>query len=121
MRHFKCLDHLKQLSPDDPAFPIVEGLVKTCIVPYDLPGQPYRAEDEGWIVLIEEQDAHGPLTDIWEDWGLVDLPWEGIMKVGAFFQAIFLANNEFGIVFVIPDAPWVNGKLRKVIEKYLDP
>jgi len=111
MRHFKCLDHLKQLSPDDPAFPIVEGL----------PEQPYRPEDEGWIVLIEEQDAHGPLTDIWEDWGLVDLPWEGILKVGAFFQAIFLANNEFGLVFVIPDAPWVNGKLREVIEKYLDP
>jgi len=43
------------------------------------------------------------------------------VKVDGFFQAIFLANNEFGIVFVIPDVPWVNGKLRELIEENLDP
>ena len=63
MRHFKCLKDLKQLSPDDPAYPIVKGLVESCIVPYDSPESPYRPDDEGWIVLIEEQDGEGPLTD----------------------------------------------------------
>jgi len=31
---------------------------------------------------------------------------------GDFFHAVYLANNEFGISFLIPDAPWVKGKLR---------
>ena len=120
MRHFKSLSDLQQLSPDDPAYPVVKGLVQSCIVPYDTPDQPYRPDDEGWIVLVEEQDVEGPLTDIWDDWTLLDVPWEGITKVDGYFQAIFLANNEFGLVFVIPDAPWVNGKLREVIEENLD-
>ena len=39
----------------------------------------------------------------------------------SFFLAIFLANNEFGLVFVIPDAEWVNGRLRQVMLENLDP
>ena len=38
-----------------------------------------------------------------------------------FFIAIYLANNEYSPVFVIPDAPWVNGELRQMIEDNLDP
>ena len=38
-----------------------------------------------------------------------------------FFIAIYLANNEYGLIFVIPDAPWVNGELRQMIEDNLDP
>ena len=38
-----------------------------------------------------------------------------------FYIAIYLANNEYGLCFVIPDAPWVNGELREVIEDNLDP
>jgi hypothetical protein len=121
MIHFKSLSDLNSLPPDDPAYPVVKGLVESCIVPYDTPETPYRPDDEGWIVLVEEQDVEGPLTDLWDDWTLLDVPWEGIVRSGDFFQAIFLANNEFGIVFVIPDAPWVNGKLRELIEENLDP
>jgi hypothetical protein len=36
---------------------------------------------------------------------LLDIYWEGIMKQGDFFIAIYLANNEYGLVFVITDAP----------------
>ena len=118
MLHFKSLSDLHQLPATDSAYPLVKQLVERCIVPYDTP---YRPEDEGWIVLIQEGDVEGPLTDVWDDWSLLDIPWEGIMKVGDFFQAIFLANNEFGLVFVIPDAPWVRGRLRQVIEAHLDP
>ena len=121
MRHFKCLDDLKQLSPDDPAYPIVKNLVESCIVPYDSPEQPYRPDDEGWIILVEEQDVDGPLTDLFDDWSLITLPWEGIVKVGDFYEAILITTNECGWIFVIPDAPWVKGKLRELIEEILDP
>ena len=60
------------------------------------------------------------LDEIWDDWRLVDVPGEGITKQDGFFWAVFLANNEFGIVFVIPDADWVNGDLREIIEYHLD-
>ena len=43
------------------------------------------------------------------------------MKQGEFFIAIYLANNEYGLCFVIPDEPWVNGELRELIEDILDP
>jgi hypothetical protein len=29
---------------------------------------------------------------------------------------IFLANNEYGLTFVIPDADWVDGELRDMID-----
>ena len=34
----------------------------------------------------------------------------------SFFIAIYLASNEYGLIFVIPNAPWVNGDLRRMIE-----
>jgi len=63
------------------------------------------------------------LSEISEDWypSLTEVPWEGIMLEDGWFKAIFLANNSFGIVFVIPDAEWVNGELREVLEDNLDP
>ena len=42
------------------------------------------------------------------------------MRRDGFYTAIFLANNEYGLVFVIPNADWVNGELRDMIEQHLD-
>ena len=64
---------------------------------------------------------NGTLDEIWDGCTLLDIYWEGIMRRGEFFIAIYLANNEYGLVFVIPDAPWVNGELRQMIEDTLDP
>jgi hypothetical protein len=77
MRSFKSLADLSQLPATDPAYPVVRRLIETCILPYDTPESPYRPDDEGWIVLIDEGDIGQPLTDVWEDWTLLDIPWEG--------------------------------------------
>ena len=61
------------------------------------------------------------LDEIWDGCTLLNIPWEGIMLQGDFFIAIYLASNEYGLCFVIPDAPWVNGELRNLIEDILDP
>jgi len=34
-----------------------------------------------------------------------------------YFYAIYLANNEFGIGFLIPDAEWVKGELRALLDE----
>ena len=121
MLEFKSTEDLAKLPPDDPAFPIVEGLVKCLITDYIAEGYDYIPEDDGWICVIEEQDKDRFLTEIWSDWTLLDIPWEGITQRDGYFLALFLANNQFGIEFVIPDAPWVDGELRKMIEDNLDP
>ena len=66
MLEFKSTEDLSKLSPDDPAFPIVEDLVKRLITDYVAEGYDYVPEDDGWIVVIEEQDVLAPrlLTEL---------------------------------------------------------
>ncbi len=118
---FKSPEDLQKLATNNPAYPIIKNLVQRLIIDFEKEGYSYDPEAHGFITLIEEADKGRVLTEIWDDWTLVDIPWEGISIVDGFFQAVFLANNEFGIVFIIPDAPWVDGKLREVIEDHLDP
>jgi hypothetical protein len=121
MLEFKSPEDLSKLPPDHKATLIVQDLVKRLITDYIAEGWDYKPEDDGWIVLIEEQDKDRVLTEIWPDWTLLDCPFEGITYRDGYFLALFLANNQFGIEFVIPDAPWVDGELRKMIEDNLDP
>ena len=118
---FKSVTDLKKLDSSNPAYPIIEDLVQRLIIDFIKESNLYIPEDHGYICLVQEGDQDRALNEIWDDWGLLQIPWEGITLRDGFFQAVFLANNEFGIVFIIPDAEWVNGKLREVIEYNLDP
>lgn len=120
MKQFKCAQDLQQLPPDDPAYPLVADLVQRLIVNYAAEGYPHDPEADGWIVLIEEGDADRILTEIWDDWRLVDVWWEGISKTDGHYLGIFLANNQFGLCFVIPDAPWIGGELRQILESHCE-
>ncbi len=117
MNIIKSRDDLSQIPLTDPAYPLMDDLVRGLIDEYPS----YDPDADGFLVLIEENDTDGPLIGIWDDWTLMDIPWEGVIQEKGFFKAIFLANNEFGIVFLIPDAEWVNGKLREALEYHLDP
>ena len=70
MLHFKHPSDLSQLPSSDPAHSIIKSLVDLTITPYDTPDRPYDPDGEGWIVLIQEDDLVGPLTDIWDDTSL---------------------------------------------------
>jgi hypothetical protein len=112
---FKSPADLNKLSPDDPVYPLIKELVESLIVAYTTPERPYLADDYGWIILIEEQDVDAVLEDM--GCKLTELLWEGAAMRGNFYLAIYLANDDFGISYVIPDAPWVNGKLRKLLDE----
>ncbi len=120
MLQFKCLHDLKQLPEAHAAYPIVKDLVARLIVDFP-PGRAYDPDDDGWIALIEESDVDRVITEIWSDWQLADVEWEGITYRDGFWQAIYLSDNEKGFVIVIPDAPWITAELRENIEFYLDP
>jgi len=121
MLTFKQPADLAKLPPDDPAHDTVEELIEQLISAYSPPGRAYDPEDDGYIILIEPEDAYRELDELWEGCTLLNIPWEGIFLQGDFYIAIYLANNEYGLTFVIPDADWVTGELRELIEDILDP
>ena len=120
MLHFKSTTDLKQLPETHPAYPLIKDLVERLIVEFP-PGRAYDPDDDGWIALIEEQDIDRVITEIWPDWRLADVAWEGITYRDGFWQAIYLSDNEKGFVIVIPDEPWITPALRENIEFYQDP
>ena len=121
MLTFKSPQDISKLSPDDPAFPLVRELIDDLITAYTWEGHPYNPDWYGYIILIEPEDVDRELDELWEGCKLLNIPWEGIMLRDDFFIAIYLANNEYGLSFVIPDADWVTGELREMIEDILDP
>jgi len=118
---FKSTEDLNKLPKNHPAYATVKELIEQLISAYSPPGRAYDAEDDGYIILIEPEDAYRTLDELWDGCTLLNIPWEGIMLQGDFFTAIYLANNEYGLTFVIPDADWVTGELRDMIEDILDP
>jgi hypothetical protein len=117
---FKSVDDITRLPETDPAHSVIATLVDGLITQTFKTDYPYDPESDGFIALIEPDDVDRPLTEIWDDWSLTDIPWEGITKQGDFFIAVFLANDQYGIVFVIPDSDWVTRNLRQCIEDNLD-
>ena len=117
---FKQHSDLEKLDPDNPAKLVMEDLVKVLIDDFTEPGQSYNAEDQGFLVLIEPGDTDRVLTDIDMPWTLADVPWEGASMRQGFIYAVYLGTDDYGMGFVIPDADWVNGKLRKVLKSILD-
>ena len=118
---FKSPEDLAKLPPDDPAHATVSSLVHDLITAYSPHGRSYHPEDDGNVILIEKGDVNRTLDELWDGCTLLNIPWEGIMLQGDFFIAIYLANNEYGLTFVIPNADWVTGKLRTLVNDILDP
>jgi len=81
----------------------------------------YVPEDDGYLVLIERQDVDRVLDDLDMPWRLSDVPFEGVTMVDNCFHAVYLANNQFALGFLIPDEAWLPGELRRALEAHLDP
>ena len=89
MLEFKSTEDLAKLSPDDPAFPIVEDLVKRLITDYIAEGYDYRPEDDGYTILVEPEDADRELEELWPGCRLTNILWEGItLRDGPFLSTL---------------------------------
>ena len=120
---FKSAADLSKVDSHKPVYPILEDLVQRLIIDFDNEGYNYDPEAHGFIALIEKDDLERVLEEIWPDpdgWTLLDIPWEGVLLEDGYYKAIFLANNDFGIVFLIEDTPWLNGELRQVLNAHID-
>jgi hypothetical protein len=116
MKTFKSCTDVEALSASHPAYPVMKELVTQLIDAYTYPGHPYNADDYGYCVLLEEGDLDGRnLPGLGSN--LLDVLWEGAFKKDGFYVAIFLWNDDAGMTVTIPDAPWVNGDLRKLLDE----
>ena len=98
---FKSRADLHQLPPWHAALPIVTDLLQRLS-----PGC-------GYLVLVEEGDDRIELPELFGR--LSDIHWDGAGKIGRYFHAVHLTNNEFGIGFLIPDSH----PLRSLLEELL--
>jgi hypothetical protein len=115
---FKCQADLGQLPQDHSAYPVIKELIELLIDGF--PIQPYSADDHGYLVLVEPGDTDRELLELDMPWRLAEIPWEGASLRQGFIYAVYLGTDDYGMGFVIPDAPWVNGELRQVLEEILD-
>ena len=117
---FKSHEDLQKLRHDDPARPVMEELVRVLNDDFTTPGHPSDADDYGALVLIEKGDTDRVLDDVDMPWTLANVPWEGASMRHGFIYAVYLGTDDYGMGFVIPDAPWVNGELREILDGILD-
>ena len=114
---FKSRADLSKISTTDPAYPVMDELIKLFIDDYTTPEHPYIPEYYGYQVLIEEGDVDRVLELPELQCRLLDVLWEGATMRDGFFYAIYLANDELGLGFLIPDTEWVKGELRDLLNE----
>jgi len=116
MKTFKSVTDLEQVR-NAPLYDIVESLFQSIVA--DCPD--YRPEDDGYLVLLEPGDVDRVLYDLDIPYRLSEVPFEGVTVVDGCFLDVWLPNNQFGLDFLIPDADWLPGEVRRHLEAHLDP
>jgi len=118
VKTFKSHSDLEQLNSTDPAYPVMEELVKVLIDDFTDPGQTYSPDDFGFLVLIEPGDTDREITEINMP-KLTETLWEGASMRQGFIYAVYLGTDDWGLGFLIP-TELVDGELRDVMNEILD-
>ena len=116
MKTFKSIPDVDRFR-NHPLHGTVQSLVATVIAEYP----EYRPEDDGYLVLLEPGDVDRVLDDLDMPHKLSEVPFEGVTVADGCFHAVYLANNQFALGFLIPDAEWLTGDVRRHLEAHLDP
>ena len=122
MNIIKSRDDLSQIPPEDPAYSIMDNLVRCLIDDYP----PYDPEADGFLCLCESatNDFTRPLTEIWPDGAtLLDMKhyWESVVLENGFYQPCWLRDNQYGVLLLVPDCPELPEAVREALEYHMDP
>jgi hypothetical protein len=118
---FKSFECLSQLGSDHPSRSVVGDLLNTIITEAEKSGHDYHPDNDGYIVLPSKEDADREFDLFTPPRKLEDVYWEGVHVCSNHFVAVHLANNQFGLIFVIPDEDWLPNGLRRVLCENLVP
>jgi hypothetical protein len=121
MLTFKSFECLSQLDSDHPSRAVVEDLLNTIITEAEKHGHIYNPDHDGHIVLPSRETIDIELDLFTPPRKLEDVFWEGVDVRSDHFIAVFLPNNQFGLIFVIPDEDWLPNGLRRVLCENLVP
>ena len=80
----------------------------------------HEGPDRGWtdpvtIALMQPHDDH-PLADLCN---AEDVTLEGVVEQGGVFLIVFETDYGYGLIFVVPNADWLDAELRGSIEQNL--
>jgi hypothetical protein len=114
MKVFSSLSSLDQIR-GSPLGPMLREIVIRMLGHFE-----YSPEDDGFVALVEPGDVERILTDLRLPYRMCEVPFEAVHMVERHFCGIYLANNQFAITFLIPDAEWVQGELRQHLENLLE-
>jgi len=114
MKIFDSLAALDQIR-GSPLSPMLRGIVVRMLGHFE-----YDPEEDGYVVLIEEGDSDRPLARLCLPYRLCEVPFEAVHTTEGHFCGICLANNQFAITFLIPDAEWLTPDIRSHLDDLLE-
>ena len=101
MMTFTSSADLSRLHKTDPAHPVISTLISNL------------KTDPVTIALMQPGDVDHPLTEICN---AEDVSLEGVIEQSGVYLVVLQTDYGYGIVFVVPDAGWLGGELRRCIE-----
>ncbi|SMF97221.1 hypothetical protein SAMN02949497_4641 [Methylomagnum ishizawai] len=113
---FKSLRDLKGARLPLEISALIRGLVGDLIVAC----HPYDPEADGYVALVEDGDDLAELSALGLPYGLDCVPFEAVEVEAGCYVGVFLANNQFGLTVVVPDAPWLPPECRSALEAQRD-
>ena len=114
MKIFSSLGSLDQIR-GSPLGPMLREIVIRMLGHFE-----YNPEDDGYVVLVEPGDVDRVLTDLCLPYRLCELPFEAVHMLEGHYCGIYLANNQFAITFLIPDAPWLTPDVRAHLDDLME-
>ena len=115
MKKFQSLSDVEQVR-NNPVYATAKQLVATYT---DDPL--YQPHQDGFVAVIECQDVDRILHDLDIPYRLAQVPFEVVTMIDDCYFGLYLANNQFSISFLIPDADWLPDELRRHLKENLDP
>jgi hypothetical protein len=116
MKTFKSLRDLEGafLAPE------MADLIRKVVCDLVLACHPYDPEADGYVVLVEGGDDLADLSVLGLPYALDRVPFEAVQVEAGCYVGVFLANNQFGLTLVVPDAPWLPPECRRALEDQRD-
>ena len=115
MKFFKSMASLRQLEGSPLLCP-----VRRVVLPVVSPPS-YRPAYDGFVILVEPPDVSRKLSDLGLTYRLHEVLYEGVTLEHGLFHAVYLANNQYCLSFLVPNADWLPDELRAHLMENLNP
>ncbi len=109
-----------QLDRTEAAYPIVLQMLKHLMILSDRDCRCWCPESQGYIVQLDETDNLNDLMPVW-DGRFQDIPFEHVVYENDVYVATVILTNDFGLVWLLEDQPWIPAHIRAVLEENMDP